>query len=230
MKISIDIGDFYKQIERFSDRQTDKLIKNTINDILFDLRKYSINDPKGIGSEFTIRTKGIVRKHIMVKKAFGVTGYFGSVKSSRFSGWVEQQYGRPTHRKIKVHTKNARGSSGKRKLGTKYRRNYSGIINLLNSGISNMTGSYTQMMAANLSMLRRKKETGPIKIPVQFGKRKPGIYHLMKSGKTKAMEYFETKQPEKNTWATDIIMRYLMTNRAGNIIEKNLNRIKNAKR
>jgi hypothetical protein len=225
MNITIDISDFKKKLETFSEKENEKFIRKTINDILFSVRNYAIKDSKGMASEFTIRNKGLVKKHIRVKKAFGITGYFGSVKSNRFSGWVEQQYGKRTKREIKVHTRNARGSSGKRKLAARYRRNYSGIKNMLDSRISNMTGSYTQMIAANLAMLRRKKESGPIKIPVQFGKRKPGIYNLLKSGKTKVMEIFETKQPKKNTWATDIILRYIATGQAEKIVIKNIEKV-----
>lgn len=227
MWIEIDIDDFKKQIEdRFSNKELDKFIRKSINDVLFELRDYSIKDPKGMDSEFTIRNKSLVRKHIRVNKAFGLVGYFGSIRSNRFSGWTEQQYGRPTHRKIKVHTKNARGSIGKKRLATKYRRNYAGIKSLLDTRIANMTGSYTQMMAANLSMLTRKDYSGPIKIPAQFGNRKPGIYHLYSWGEMKAMAYFETKQPEKNTWATDIILRYLTTGKLKKTLIKNFEKLK----
>jgi hypothetical protein len=225
MNITIDISDFKKKLETFSEKENEKFIRKTINDILFSVRNYAVKDSKGISAEFTIRDKGLVRSHIKVQKALGITGYFGSVKSTRFSGWVEQQYGKRTKREIKVHTRNARGPSGRRKLNVKYKRNYTGIRNMLNSNISNMTGSYTQMIAANLAMLRRKKESGPIKIPVQFGKRKPGIYNLFKSGKTKAMVIFEPKQPKRKAWATNIILRYLISGQAEKIVIKNIKKV-----
>lgn len=231
MQIEIDISEFKKALESFSERETKKLIKRTVNDILFDVRTFAIKDKKGMAAEFTIRNKALIRKHLKVKKALGVTGYFGSIKSARFSGWTEQQHGTPTKRTIKAHTRNARGPSGRRKIPKKYRRNHAAIKDLSSTAIGNATGSTTQLITANLAMLRRRKERVPVRLPVKFGKMKPGIYNLLKSGKMKMMEVFETKQPKRNQWANDIVLRYIASGKHRAIIEKNIEKvIKDAKR
>jgi len=225
MQISLDLSEFKKITDNFSDQQNEKFMRNSVNDILFDLRNFALTSSMGISKEFTIRNKGLVRSHIKIKKAFGLIGYFGSISSNRFSGWKEQQYGSRTKRKYKVHTENARGSAGRRTLQTKYRRKH-GARNLLRTvGDVHGTGSYRQMITANLAMLRRKKESGPVELPIQFGNMKPGIYNLLKSGKMKLMEIFETKQTKQTEWASNIVLRYLATGKYKKVLEKNIERM-----
>jgi hypothetical protein len=221
LRIELDETEFYKKIEKFSDHKLGRFIDKNINDFLFATRNFAIGNARGMKSEFTIRAPGILRRHLVVKKAFGQVGYFGSLSSARFSGWSEQQTGKKTKRKIKVHKKNARGASGKRKLANRFRRNSKGAENLLRT-VANGTGSYQQMIAANLSRLQRERYSGAVIMPVSFGNRKPGIYNMLKSGKLRIMEIWETKQPKQNPWATDIIKRWFDTGDYKKIVDKNL--------
>lgn len=223
MRVEIDVNDFFKKMKRFGRRNVEKFVNDYINDCLFAVRTFAITHPSGIEKEFTVRAKGLVRKHLRVKKAFGMVGYFGSISSPRFSGWEEQQTGKRTKRKIKVHTKHARGAGGRRKLAKRFRRKNENAKNLLDP-IGRITGD-ENIIAANLSRLNRDRYSGPVILPERFGNRKPGIYNMYKSGKLKIMQIWETKQPERQEWANNIITRWIRTKENEKLLKKKIDEV-----
>lgn len=225
IRLEIDDREFKRKLEKFSKNKFENFVRKNINDLLFDIKKFTITDRSGgMQKQFTIRQRGLLRSHLHVQKAIGVIGYFGSIESPRFTGWSEQQKGTPVKRDHVVHTRHARGPSAKRKLREKFRRNAPSENLLRYDTVKGATGSYRQMVTANLARLRRKKYTGPVTLPIPFGKRKPGIYKMLKSGKLKIMEIWEKKQPDRKNWAAAIVKNYFRTGKADKVIEKNFKR------
>ena len=187
MEITINTKYVEQQIKNLTTAKARRFVRNIINTTLFDLRKFSLG-PMGMISEFEIRSSGLLRSHIVIRKATefngGSVGYFGSLSDNRFSGWEEQQKGTATHRKITVHKDHARGESGKRKLQSKFRRNKIGksMPNLLVNQGGNLA-SYDDMMTATLAILRRKEYSGPVFIPYPYYARPAGVYNLRKAGR-----------------------------------------------
>lgn len=222
MTIKIDDEEFRRKTENFSQRKFGSFIKKSINDMLFDLRNFAIDNSQGMASQFTVRQKGLLRKHFRVEKAIGLVGYFGSVDSPRFTGWAEQQKGMPVKRGHVVHRTHARGPGGKRKLPKKFRRN-APSENLL-APVRNSTGNPRQVITANIARLRRKRYSGAVTLPLSFGKMQPGIYKMLKSGKLKIMEIWRKKQPDRKKWLQAVVNNYFKLGKHNRIVSKNLER------
>lgn len=261
MEIYLDTNYINDQLKHLSERRSSIFLRNTINTLLFDLRKYSLS-PRGMQAEMQIRSKGLLKSHLIVIKAkanrFSCVGYFGSVKSPRFSGWKEQQTGEATRRKIVVHKKHARGNSGKRILSKKYRRN-AGAERLLTD--QKNTSTDRQKITATMAILRRQGYNGAVILEKGYYKRQPGIYQFVskpfktskesrkkKRGKRiekglhvsdriydngirlKLMTLLKTKQPEPNPWGTDIIHRFLSQDRMNKIAMAEMEKLINRDR
>lgn len=222
MIVKIDDSEFRRQTEKFSKRKLDSFIKKNINDMLFDLRKFAIDNSQGMASQFTVRQKGLLRRHFRVEKAIGLVGYFGSVDSPRFTGWTEQQKGTPVKRDYVVHRTHARGPGGKRKLAKKFRRN-APSENLL-APVRNSTGSVRQKITANIARLRRQRYSGAVTLPLPFGKMQPGVYKMLKSGRLKIMQIWRKKQPDRKKWLQAVVNNYFKLGKHNRIVSKNLER------
>jgi len=170
--------DLEKQLNKLTEPKAKKLVKNYINTTLFEVRKFSLG-PMGIRKEMIIRNSGLIRSHLIVRKATnkpgGCIGYFGSLADDRFSGWEEQEKGTATRRKITVHKKNARGASGKRSLKQKFRRN-AGPTPLLQN--QKNTETDRQKITATMAILRRSGFSGAVILTKGYYKKWPGIYEF----------------------------------------------------
>jgi len=106
-----------KQLERFF-RDSPKLLKpvtaNVLTSLAFDNRKLNI---RNIESSMIIRNRKFVESSLQVQKARSGSidsqiALSGSVNRPRFTGWEEQQEGKPSHTKRAVTTA---GRGGNRK-------------------------------------------------------------------------------------------------------------------
>lgn len=238
MIVKLDIRQLEQISNLISENKQKRIINGFINSTLFAIRKYSISG-YGLPKELKIRSKGLVKSHIRIEKSTVgfLCGYWGSIGDDRFSGWEEQEHGNSTKRNIVIHTKNARGSSGKRTLQKKYRRDADAVQLLQNQ--KNTTSDIAKI-TATLSILRRKKYNGVVELSTDYYDREAGRYQMSVSGKVasrktrikrrkkriaaglpvgerlydtkiklKIMEIFKRKQPKRVPWGENIINRFM---------------------
>lgn len=116
----------YKKLTKFF-RKAPKLLKpvtaNVLNSLAFKTREYDI---KNLSSNMIIRNERFLKSSLRVKTAKSSSDInkqistVGSIKRPRFTGWEEQQTGKPAKKKRSV-TLAARKGNKRKQVAPKYR-------------------------------------------------------------------------------------------------------------
>jgi hypothetical protein len=206
---TIDLHDL-KQLERFF-RDSPKLLKpvtaNVLTSLAFDNRKLNI---RNIESSMIIRNRKFVESSLQVQKARSGSidsqiALSGSVNRPRFTGWEEQQEGKPSHTKRIITTagrggnrKNVAISKARLKPSNKFykpsqfagRDNKSRFMFMMRVLNSRNGGEFIidNDMATKRSILRK------------------GLYQL-KSHRIKLLQQFNSNKSTHIPWATKSIQQ-----------------------
>lgn len=240
MEVRVDLKNWEQMIAQLKPAQQVRFINGYINRMLFAARNRVVNNE--MEEVFTRRTKGLFKKHLMYEKCKNMIGYFGSIKTVRFTAWREQQHGVPQERHINISTKGARGASGKGILKTKFRRNKlgQGLIPVFGKlktdklrGWQGKTDIKSKIYPATFSILKHKGYTGPVYLPEDWttssGKKFPaGIYDFLKT-KMKIQSYDKPKEPKQINWAKIVLTKFLGTWKleSDSVAESEMNKILN---
>lgn len=219
-----------KKLQRFmkeSPKEFRAATAGVLNSLAFGTRK---NDIQNLNRMFIVRNKRFVEGSIRVEKArrgpiakqMAITG---SVRRPRFSGWTEQEYGRPTKR-TKQHTTTGRGGSRRKQVSARYRmkpgRKYIRAENISPKISRYKSPQHRTVIFLNM-MRRRKRE--PFYITHPIGGMKRGLYEF-KSGRLLLIASTENiRQPKRRQWRTQSIRQLTMSNDMKKIWQDNINRI-----
>lgn len=235
MEVHVDIKRWNSLIDSLKPSQQVRLINGYINRMLYAAREDVIEyEMKNV---FKNRTKGLFRKHFMYEKCRNMIGYFGSIRSIRFTGWREQQFGYTQERHINISTKGARGKAGEGILKRKFRRDQlgKGLIpvfgKLKTEKMKYWKGDKKKIYPATFSILKHKGYTGPVYIPEDWTTESgntiyAGIYDFMKT-KMKIQSYDIPKEPKKINWASIVLKKFIIkwSLTSDSVLESELNKI-----
>jgi hypothetical protein len=220
--LNIDERQFLSNVEKYITNQKKyrAIVGTLLNILAYKARNFAIK--KGMGKNFTIRSKGLLRKHFMFTRTRTTLpidqqqAYYGSIASKRFTGWIEQQTGKRTQRE-RTATPAARGRTGKRVIPKKFRHN------LLNNmprrelfSVRNKKSDAHQIYVM-LAILARRGYRGSLYIGEQAdgkGRFPAGIYQMLnKKTKDKHGVHWNTVrpvqldrelQPDRVDWANEM--------------------------
>jgi hypothetical protein len=181
-----------------------------LNRLAFQARNFAVK--KGLEKEFTFRTRGLKRKHFRYSKTRTnipidlMMSYYGSASSKRFTGWIEQQTGKRTKRE-RTATPGARGKTGKRQIGKRFRHN--ALNRMPRREVVPVRNAKTEShhTAAMLAILTRRGYRGPLYIGEQVdgeGEFPAGIYQMMAKGSVRPIQLDRELQPERVGWASQL--------------------------
>lgn len=190
-----------------------------LNDIAFGSRK---EVQKTINSEMTVRSKFADRQVRVTKSKFKgninhLYSIVGSVQTSRFTGWTEQEHG--THTDRHVATTAARGNKSKpirpsARLAKPYfhpkRFPKSGSVfkRASRSKRGGLAAGNTSV-AAMLNILRHMKYRLPF-IITRHSQIPPGLYRLRGKDRLKMLQGFDPpkQQPKRLPWMAKSVKKY----------------------
>jgi hypothetical protein len=202
--------------------------KGVLNEFAFGVKK---EIPREVGRNMIVRNTGFVSSSVRVNKAKGSTlqnvySQTYVVRRDRFSGWQEQEFGKPTLLKRTI-TKAARGGNWQNKVKAQARLK---STNEFFDPRAVKGNSYTHSVAGMLAGMRRGKslKRKPFKITKQMtGKLnslKKGVY-LWKGKLIERVQTFGKKtQPKKIPIVKKARLRYFASVSINGIWAENIKR------
>lgn len=182
-----------------------------LNRLAYSARLFAIK--KGVNKKFTVRSKGLLRKHFMYTRTRTTIPideqktYYGSIASKRFTGWIEQQTGKRTKRK-RTATPGARGKTGKRVIPKRFRHNLLNRMPRREVVPVRNKQSEAHHTAAMLAILKRRGYRGPLYIGEQADGSEQqfpaGIYQMLAKGQVRPIQLDRELQPERVDWANEL--------------------------
>lgn len=188
---------FYNSIPKMIERSGLSLT----NDIAFKLRPEMVRQ---INDSMTVRSPGFVRGSLRIKKATfkDRVAEVGSIRRDRFTGWEEQETGKPDKRDRR-QTTTARRGSWKHRVAPRFRFK-SGKKKFVRPSDFGLRDNVTSNdIVVFLHMLARRKHRQPFYIPVKYKKLKRGVY-IFRAKKIRTLHILDAK-PDKikqNKWMT----------------------------
>lgn len=210
--ISINEKAFLKDVERtlLNQKKYRAIVGTLLNRLAYQARNFAIK--KGMEKSFTFRSRGLKRKHFRYTKTRTnipidlMASYYGSISSKRFTGWIEQQTGKRTKR-TRTATPSARGKTGKRQIGKRFRHNVLNRMPRREVVPVRNAKSEAHHTAAMLAILERRGYRGPLYIGEQAdgeGDWPAGIYQMMAKGKVRPIQLDRELQPQRVDWASEL--------------------------
>ena len=177
---------------------------NLTNTLAFTLRPEML---KEIQTSMTIRSPGFVRGSLRIKKASfkNRIAEVGSIKRDRFTGWEEQETGKPDKRDRR-QTLTARRGNMKHRVAPRMRLKpgRARLARPSDQGLRDVSSD----VPIFLQILNRKKHRALFYIPVRYKKLPRGIY-IFKAKKIRRVQILDakTKSISRNRWMTRSIRK-----------------------
>lgn len=218
-----------RKLERFfkrSPKQFKAATANILNSLAFTTKRY---DQINIERSMIVRNRRFVQSSLRVQTARSSSdidrqiSIAYSVKRPRFSGWVEQEYGRRPKRRRTV-TKHARGGNMRSAMKSRARLRPAGQFYKPEQfqGRSLQQRFYFMMRVLNSRGGGEFIITNPIH--TNRGALGPGLYGL-KNHQIKRYQKFQQFQPRRIQWRTMSIRRLMSKNNIRNIWRNSLRHI-----
>jgi hypothetical protein len=172
---------------------------NLSNTLAFTLRPEMLKEIEG---SMTIRSPRFVRGSLRIKKASfkDRVAEIGSIRRDRFTGWEEQETGKPDKRDRR-QTHVARRSNWNHRVAPRMRlkTGRAKFVRPSDQGLKNVSLD----IPVFLKILERKKHRAPFYIPVRYKKLARGIY-IFKAKKVKRVQILDAKikSISRNRWMT----------------------------
>lgn len=177
---------------------------NLNNTLAFKLRPEML---KEIESSMTIRSPRFVRGSLRIKKASfrDRVAEVGSIRRDRFTGWEEQETGKPDKRDRR-QTLAARLDNRKRRVAPRFRlkSGKARFVRPSDQGLKNVSSD----VPVFLQILDRNKHRAPFYIPVRYKRLQRGIY-IFKAKKIRRVQILDAKGKSisRNRWMTRSISK-----------------------
>lgn len=224
----MDTRDFIKlkKFQMRSPKQFAYAAAGVLNSLAFTTRQYSIEE---ITARMIVRSPRFVSSSIRVHKAKGgqhINSQYaeiGSIHRPRFTGWKEQQLGKPTKEK-KRFTIAGRGGSRSGRVRKKYKM-FPGkkFLRPTTMGIQRAKSADHRAIIFLQMMGRRKAE--PFYLGKGYKNLRPGLYEI-KGGQLRTIARGgRQKQPRQIKWLSNSIRRLQTQNNIKQIWAANIRRI-----
>ena len=160
------------------------------------------NDKRFLHESMIIRDERFLNMSLRVQNARGsniknMEAVAGSVRRERFSGWEEQQTGRPA-RRHRAATDAARGGNRRAKMkGYARLRSSSQIYKPEQFQGRSRRASFSFMMR-----VLNSRNGGQFLLSDQYGRMKPGLYRIKGHRISRLQTFDNSMQPRRNQWRT----------------------------
>ena len=158
-----------------------------------------------VASTMTIRNNRFMRGSIRFQKATPskMIAEVGSIKRPRFTGWFEQEKGKPLGKARKrAPDLAARRGNWKKKIVGKFRMK-PGVRFIRPGDHRSLSNSRPRDIVIFLQILKRRKFQEPFFIPIQYKKMQKGMYIFLKD-KIVRVQGFDPKDTIQNAWMTRV--------------------------
>ncbi len=209
---------FYKKSPKLFGRS----VTNTLNQLAFESRTALIN---AISEQMTVRDNRFVNRQMRVDQAKGVDirtaeSEVGSISSSRFSGWIEQETGKKPETN-RAFTLLARGGSEQNKARPKARaKPYNNFAKISDFTIKAKSRQHRLIIFLQM-MVEQKKQ---FIMPRKYKGMGRGIYRI-KRKKIVAVQRFGPVKIRKAPWMKPTIQRDIDLKNIRTIWSNNINRV-----
>lgn len=222
---------FLKKLKRFyrnAPREFSKATAGVLNSLAFTTRKYDINNLK---DNLIARNERFISSMIRVEKSRSgpierQQSQVYSLSKGNFTGWAEQQLGKPTTQKKAFSTAGRQGSL-KNKVPNKYRMRR-GKKFLRSDSVSPKISRYKNTSHRTLIflyMMRRRKQQ-PFFIHEPIGSMRAGLYEYQGT-KLRMIAGTKPGQPRRVPWRTMSINQLKNKNNIKDIWLDNIYRVLN---
>ena len=220
MRFEIDLREFvgFRKWIKEQPRQLRLVTGNMLNNFAFDVRRQNV---KIIKRTMTVRNERFVKGRLRVTKA-RVTApvkkqvaYTGSVAKDRFSGWVEQEFGKKSKRN-RFSTLAGRSGDKNKQMRHIIRLKPKHEVVSIDHPDYRPKGGATNI-AGFFKMLERRGENRLVRVKGGYYKRKRKQFEMV--------QYQSDKQPKRNRWMLRSIQTYKRRSNFQAMFNREYNRV-----